>query len=224
MGQAIGELLPTAVGVALSPLSIVATVLMLLSPRGRVNGPAFLLGWIVGVVGVGAIVLLVASGAGAHDEGQPADWVSWLELLLGLSLLRIAFRQFRSRPHGDEEPVTPKWMGALDSFTPPKAAAAGVALSALNPKNLVLVVAGMAAVAQTGISTGDQIVALVVFAIVASIGVVTPIVIYFGLGDRAPELLERLRRWMTHNNAVIVAAILAVIAAKIIGDAISGLS
>ena len=48
MGEAIGQVLPTAIGVAISPLPIVAVVLMLVTPAGRVNGPAFVLGWIVG--------------------------------------------------------------------------------------------------------------------------------------------------------------------------------
>ena len=48
MGRAIGELLPSAVGVAISPLPIVAMVLMLVSAHGRANGPAFLLGWVAG--------------------------------------------------------------------------------------------------------------------------------------------------------------------------------
>jgi hypothetical protein len=43
--------------------------------------------------------------------------------------------------------VTPKWLGALDGFTPVKAAAAGVVLSAVHPKNLLLIVAGAAAIA-----------------------------------------------------------------------------
>ena len=55
MGQAIGDLLPAAVGVAISPLPIVAVVLMLVSARGRANGPAFLIGWLVGVAGAGAV-------------------------------------------------------------------------------------------------------------------------------------------------------------------------
>ena len=42
MGQAIGEVLPLAVGVALSPLPIVAVVLMLVTVRAKVNGPAFI--------------------------------------------------------------------------------------------------------------------------------------------------------------------------------------
>jgi threonine/homoserine/homoserine lactone efflux protein len=224
MGQAIGDMLPTAVGVAISPLPIVAVVLMLVSSRGRVNGPAFLVGWILGIAAAGALVLLLAGGAGANDDGEPADWVSWLKLLLGLGLLLLASKQWRGRPHGDEEPVTPKWMGALDSFSPPKAGAAGVVLSALNPKNLLLIIAGMAAVAQTGISTGDQVVALLIFTLIASIGVAAPVVIYFALGDRSGPLLARLKDWMAHNNAVIMAVLLLVIGVKLIGDAISGLA
>ena len=66
--------------------------------------------------------------------------------------------------------------------------------------------------------------AFAVFTVVASLGAAIPIVMYFALGDRSAGLLERLRVWMTRNNAVILAVILAVIAAKVIGDAISGLT
>jgi threonine/homoserine/homoserine lactone efflux protein len=224
MGQAIGDLLPAAVGVAISPLPIVAVVLMLVSARGRANGPAFLLGWIVGVAGSGAVLLLIASGADAHEDGQPADWVSWLKLVLGLGLLLLAAKQWRGRPHEGEEPSTPKWMGALDAFTPVKAGGAGIVLSALNPKNLLLIVAGAAAIAQTGISAGQQTVALLVFTLIASVGVAIPVVIYYALGDRSTELLDRLKTWMARNNGVIMAVLLLVIGVKLIGDAISGLS
>jgi threonine/homoserine/homoserine lactone efflux protein len=224
IGQAIGDMLPAAVGVAISPVPIVAVVLMLVTARGRANGPAFLVGWIAGILGAGAILLAIAGGAGAHDDGQPAGWVSWLKLVLGVLLLFLALKQFRGRPHEGEEPVTPKWMGAIDAFKPPKAAGAAVVLSALNPKNLLLIVAGMAAIAQTGISTGDQIVALFVFAVVASIGVAAPIVISFVLDDRSAALLDRLKTWLSRNIAVIVTVLLLVIGVKLIGDALSGLS
>src|SRR6185436_1746651 len=48
-GPGIGDFLPSAVGVAISPLPIVAVVLMLVTPRGRVNGPMFVVGWWVGL-------------------------------------------------------------------------------------------------------------------------------------------------------------------------------
>jgi len=40
MGQAIGDILPLAIGVALSPVPIIAIVLMLGTPRARANGTA----------------------------------------------------------------------------------------------------------------------------------------------------------------------------------------
>jgi threonine/homoserine/homoserine lactone efflux protein len=224
MGQAIGEFLPAAIGVAISPIPIIAVVLMLATERGRVNGPALLAGWIVGIVVAGAAFLLIAGAIGGQDDGEPATWVSWVELLLGLVLLRLASKQFRSRPRGDEDPVTPKWMGAIDHFTPVKAAAAGVVLAAVNPKNAVLILAGVAAITQTGIPADEQALAYAVFTVIASLGAAVPVVMYFALGERSSGLLDRLRVWMARNNAVILAAILAVIAAKLIGDAISGLT
>jgi hypothetical protein len=41
MGNAIGQVLPLAVGVAIIPMPIVAVVLMLISRRARSNGSAF---------------------------------------------------------------------------------------------------------------------------------------------------------------------------------------
>jgi threonine/homoserine/homoserine lactone efflux protein len=62
IGQAIGQALPFGVGVALSPVPIIAVVLMLSTPKGRVNGLAFLLGWVVGIAVLGTIVLLAREG------------------------------------------------------------------------------------------------------------------------------------------------------------------
>jgi len=224
MGQAIGNFLPSAVGVAISPLPIVAVVLMLVTARARVNGPAFVAGWWVGLGIVGAVVLAVAGGANASTDSGPATWVDVLYLVLGLLLILVAAKQWRGRPHGEDEPPTPKWMGALDGFTPVKAGGAGVVLSALNPKNLLLAVAGAAAIAQTGISTGEQVVSYVIFVLIASIGVAAPVVVYFAMGDRSQHLLDELKTWLARNNAVIMAVLMLIIGVKLIGNAISGFS
>jgi threonine/homoserine/homoserine lactone efflux protein len=99
-----------------------------------------------------------------------------------------------------------------------------VVLSALNPKNLLLAISGAAAIAGVGASTTDEIVAYIVFVLVATIGVGAPVIIYFALGDRSAQVLERLKTWMAEHNAVIMAVLLLVIGVKLIGDAISGFS
>lgn len=95
---------------ALSPIPIIAVVLLLTTPRARTNGPAFVLGWLLGLGVVGAVVLALAGSGDAGQNGQPATWVSWLKLLLGVLLL-VAVRQFRARPHQGEQIALPKWMG-----------------------------------------------------------------------------------------------------------------
>jgi Kef-type K+ transport system membrane component KefB len=199
MGEAVGQSLPLAVGVALSPVPIIAVVLMLTTPRARANGPAFVVGWLLGLGVVGGLVLALAGPSAADDQGQPAAWVSWLKLLLGLLLLLVAARQFRGRPHQGEEAPLPKWMGAIDRFTPPQALGGGAALAGANPKN-------------------QQAIAYAVFAVVGTLG------IYFGMGKRSAEVLGRLKDWMAHNNAVIMAVLCLVIGVKLVGDALGGLT
>jgi FAD/FMN-containing dehydrogenase len=114
VGEVVGQILVLAVGVALSPIPIIAVV--------------------------GGIILLLSSGAGASDHGAPADWVSWLKLILAVVLFGIAIRQWRSRPHAGGQADLPKWMQTIDRFTPGRSVAIGVALSAINPKNLLLTV------------------------------------------------------------------------------------
>jgi hypothetical protein len=224
MGEAIGQSLPLAVGVALSPVPIIAVVLMLTTARARANGPAFLLGWLVGLGIVRAIVLALAGPGGASEEGQPAAWVNWLKLLLGLGLVLVAVRQFRGRPRGDEEAPLPKWMGAIDRFGPGQALGGGAALAGANPKNLLLAVAAAAAIAQTGIPGGQQAVAYAVFAVIGTLGVGAPVGIYLAMGERSAELLGRLKDWMGHHNAVIMAVLCLVIGVKLLGDGLGGLA
>jgi threonine/homoserine/homoserine lactone efflux protein len=222
MGEAIGQVLSFGVGVALSPIPIIGVVLMLGTRRARSNGPAFILGWTLGLAVAGTIVLLLSSGADASEEGEPADWVNVLKLVLGLLLLLVALRQWRGRPRAGQEAEMPKWMRTIDAFKPGKAAGFGVLLSALNPKNLLLVVGAAAAIAQTGASAGGQAVALAVFVLIGTLGTGTPVALYFALGERSKRILDDLKGWMSQNNAAIMAVLCLIIGAKLIGDGISG--
>ena len=223
MGEAIGQILPLAVGVALSPVPIIGVTLMLATPRGRSNGLAFIGGWIGGLAVAGTVFLLLSGGAGAGEGGEPADWVSVVKLVLGALLLFVAGRQWRSRPVAGAEAPMPKWMQSIDGFRAPKAAGLAVLLAAVNPKNLLLVIAAAAAIAQTGIDAAQQGVALAVFVLLATLGPGAPLAIYLLLGDRSRQMLDELRSWMTQNNAAIMAVICLVIGAKLIGDGIGGL-
>jgi hypothetical protein len=224
VGAAIGGSLPLAVGVALSPIPIIVVVLMLTTQRARVNGPMFIAGWLAGLAVVGAIALSVAGPADASSSGAPATWVSWLKVALGAALLLVAALQFRNRPRNGDRVELPKWVGRVDEIKPLPAAGLAAVLAGLNPKNLLLVAAAAATIAQTGISGGEQAIAYLVFALVGTLGVGTPVVIYFAMGARSEKLLTGLKDWMAQHNAVISAVICLIIGVKLIGDAITGLT
>lgn len=120
---------------ALSPLPIIAVVLMLTTPQARVNGPAFVAGWLAGLA---------------------------------------------------------------------------VTLAGINPK--------------TWIAGGQQALAYLVFAVIGTLGIGAPVVIYFAMGDRSEKVLARLKDWMSEHNAVIMSVLCLIIGVKLIGDAISGLA
>ena len=224
MGQAIGEILPLAIGVAISPVPIIAIVLMLGTPRARSNGLAFAIGWVAGLTIVGGALLTVASGNSDDDNGGPASWVSLVKLALGILFLLLAAHTWRGRPKAGQEVAMPKWMQAIDTFTTGKSLGFGVLLSGVNPKNLALTIAAATTIAQTGISGGEAAGTLAIFILVGSLSILAPVVIYFALGAKAAAILDELKTWMAAHNAAIMAVLLLVLGAKLIGDAVGGLS
>lgn len=222
MREVIGQILPLALAAAISPIPIIGVVLMLTTPRARTNGPAFIIGWIAGLAAVGTVGLVVANRAGASNHGSSSDGTNTFQIVLGVLLLVFALRQWRKRPKPGVEPPMPKWMDAADHFTPAKSVGMGVALSAINPKNLLLALSAVATIGGAGLSGADQALAYAVFALIATVGVVVPVVIFFTMGARAEAVLDDLKLWLAHHNAAIMAVILLVIGGKILGQGIAG--
>lgn len=150
--------------------------------------------------------------------------MSWLKIALGLLLLLVAARQFRTRPQGDDQAELPAWIARVDDIKPLPTAGLAAVLAGVNPKNLLLVVAAGTAIAQTGISGGEQAIAYLVFALVGTLGVGAPVAIYVAMGARSEKLLAGLKDWMVQHNAVITAVLCLLIGVKLIGDAIGGLT
>lgn len=219
MGEAIGDSLPIAVGVLVSPMPIVALVLMLVSRRAASNGTAFVAGWLAGIFVLGTLVALLVGAAGSGDADTPT-WAALLKIVLGALLLLLAVRSWQGRPAEGESAPTPKWMAALDDFNAFKAFGTGVLLGSVNPKNLLLVVSAASTIATATAVTGERIGAMAVFTVVASLGVLVPFGIYLLAGERAAGLLEGIKGWMIANNAAIMTVLLVVLGAKMVGDGV----
>ena len=98
MGDVVGELLPLAVGVAVSPIPIIAVILVLLAPRAGAASAGFAVGWVLGIVVVTSVSVLIAGGADLSEGDDPSAGASWTKLVLGLLLLAVGVRQWRGGP------------------------------------------------------------------------------------------------------------------------------
>jgi hypothetical protein len=85
MGPVIGEILPLAVGVAISPVPIIAAILMLLSPKAKGASVGFLLGWITGIVVAIVVFTLLSSVLPAQDESGSSPVRGVIKIILGAS-------------------------------------------------------------------------------------------------------------------------------------------
>ena len=224
LSQAIGDLLPAAAAVALSPIPIVAVVLVLDSARARVNGPAFAAGWVVGLALVSALVVVIA--AGADDPGSDvATGVDWVTAGIGALFLVMAAEQWKKRPRRGEAPEMPGWMATIDSVSPTKAVLLGLTLSGANPKNLALTLAASAAIAQAGLDGADSAIAIATFVVIGSLTVVGAVVFSLVAPRRAERPLATIKQFMSDNNATImmVVLLLLLLGAKFLGDGLAGL-
>jgi hypothetical protein len=86
MGSAIGEILPLAVGIAISPIPIIAVILMLLSPRAKGTSLGFMIGWIAGIVVAIALFTLLSSVL-PKGTGAPSPIAGVIKIILGALLL-----------------------------------------------------------------------------------------------------------------------------------------
>ena len=221
LSHAIGDFLPAAVAVALSPIPIVAIVLVLGGPRARRSGPAFAVGWVAGLTIVSVLVVLVA-GVASDPGSDTATGVSWLMAGIGVVFLVMAARQWQKRPERGESPEMPSWMASINAAAPSRAAVLGLALSAANPKNLALTLAASAAIANAELGRADTSIAILTFVVIGSISVVGAVLFYLAAPTRAARPLAAIEQFMADNNATIMAVILLLLGAKLLGDALAG--
>ncbi|MFB7665722.1 GAP family protein [Kitasatospora sp. NPDC056138] len=231
MGGAVGQMLASAVGVAISPVTLVATVLLLASPRGRVNGTAFVLGWSATLAAlttavVAVLAVLTAAGALPEPGGGEArpPWAWWVALAVGLLLLLLGARRWRERPREGHVHRPPAWLAAVDRLTPVRSAGLAAALVTADPKNLLPVVGGAVAIATSGGGPGAKALALVLMVLVGSLCTLLPLAVHLCGGAGSAKVLGEWKAWMSTHNSAIATVLPVVLGAEYVGAAITGLS
>ena len=197
---------------------------MLFSSRAKVNGPAFVAGWMIALTVVFGVVYVLSNQGNASTSSTTTDTISWGKIVFGVLLLLLAARGWRNRPAPDTEPEMPKWMASIDTLSPAKAFGFGAAMAGVNPKNLLLTVAAAAGLAQLGLSTSEAVVSMIVFVVIASSTVAGPVVYYFRGGEHAKAALDSMKGWLAIHNAAVTAVLILVFGVDLIAKGLPPLT
>lgn len=210
-------------GVAISPVAVIAAILLLVSPGGRARAALFVVGWVVALAVVGGVVVALEGALGIGDSEDPTRIVAAIALVLGIVLLVFGALRWRGRPApGDDEP-TPAWMAKFDSVTAGRALGFGALLAVAKPKNLALTLAAATAIADPAVSTAGSVVALFAYLVVASASVATPLIMAVAMGERADPVLERWKTSLVAHNKAIMAVVLLGFGLLLVGKGVTGL-
>jgi threonine/homoserine/homoserine lactone efflux protein len=223
MNYALGDLVPIALAVALSPFPIIAIVIVLSTPRARTNGPLFALGWVLGLVAVSTVVVLLLGSVSKNSGSDASTTVSVLRIVLGAALLVLAAKQWAKRPRKGAEPQQPPWMATVERAGPSRTLVLGLALAGANPKNLALTLAASATISRAGLDAAGTVAALAVFVAVGSFTVLGAVLYYLLAGDRAAAPLAKVKQFMLRHNNVIMMVILIALGGTVLIEGIAGL-
>jgi threonine/homoserine/homoserine lactone efflux protein len=223
MGSVIGEILPLALGIAISPIPIIAAILMLLSPKAKAVSVGFLVGWVVGIIAAVAVFTLLSGLIPEEDPEASKPIAGTIKILLGAGLLVLAVRQWRSRPKPGEKAALPKWMAAIDTVTTGRATFLGFLLAAANPKNLLMAIAAGLVIGAGGLTRAEESLAIAIFVLIAASTVAIPVIAYLIASKRMTAPLESLRDWLVQNNPTLMTVLLLVLGVVVIGNGIGSL-
>lgn len=220
MGSAIGDILPTAIGVAISCLGIVAVILMLFSKNARSNSIGYFIGWFLGIVIVLTIVVFIVTPTQAATGGEASPLSGIVYLLLALLFFYLAYKDWKKRPKPGEQGEMPKWMSSIDSMTAGKALGLGVLLSGINPKNMALIIAAGVSIVGAELETTQTIIVMIIFIIIACVSIAIPVIIYLTMGEKATPMLNSWKSWLTFNNATVMMILFLLFGVSMLSKAI----
>jgi hypothetical protein len=200
----VARIVVLALGVALSPLPIVAVLIILLTKRARVGSLVFSAAWVLGNATAIAVAIAFAGKIKAPGQGLDLSFEGAVTLVFGVGLIVVGWMSRRGRWRSEDPTATPKWVEAVDGLSPMGGAAVAFSNALTSPKNLALAIAAGIAIRDAVKLPAERTSAALLYVAVASFTILAPVVVYFVAGKRAEPLLERWKRNVTMRAAVIM--------------------
>lgn len=218
MNSVIGAILPSAFGIALTPMVVIATVLGLASHRAKANLTAFVFGWFAGIAGV-----VIAAGLLASIIPASAPELTWITagivmIVLGAVLFLLAFGELRTRSGADG---FPEWAGTIADTTTVRAFLSGLYQVVLDPKNLILAIAGGVIMGVSAMQIVPVIITIAVFVVIALSTVLIVVIANLAAAQKTAGAIDGARVWLVSHGSALVASVLFIVGVTLVGQGVS---
>jgi hypothetical protein len=213
------ELIPFALVVALSPVSVLpALLLVLYSMRPRAAGLAFVSGWVVGLALLTVLFVNVPKLLGASAAATSSSQL-WLRLIGGAVLIVTGALLWLRRKRAAR---SARWLDAIGKLSPGRTALIGLVLALINPKIIVACAAAGLAIAVAPLGPAGRGAAVVYFVVLAGSTTALPVLAHVVAAKRFDHVLDQLRSWIQLRQAEISAIALVVIGLVLILTGVGG--
>jgi thiol:disulfide interchange protein len=114
-------------------------------------------------------------------------------------------------------------MHGVTEMAPGKAASTGFLIGAGNAKNVAMAIGASVVIGQAKLPGVQIAVAVLVYAVLASLGVAAPLVVALVTGERSTAILTEARDWLERNNPIVLGIMYLVFAVVLVTRGIQAL-
>ena len=219
MNEVVVGLVSSAIGFAISPISLIELILVVFSKRARVNGIVFLLTLAVPLFLLPILGATAVKAATGGSEGGGGSSGMWIQLAFGVVLLLMAAMNLRKYHDTD----APKIFDTIQNMGPGAVFVLALGVTLFNPKNLALLLSAGETMREASLETGQIVLVSALFTLLA-MSPFLAVVGYQLLGGQAAERrLIAMKEALLRNNHKIMFWVTGVLGLLFLGRAVPSL-
>src|SRR4051812_8010631 len=188
----IASILPLGIAKMVAPTIVPIPIALLTGRHGRAKAAVFTLGWFLGPMVMGNVLLLLVAAFAL--QGETASTIAYV-LMLGLGLLCLLLTLQAWRLSASLLPIRQAsdgaaWSDSVNRFSIGQSFFDGALLSSTGFKGTALLLSTLTVIAETDLDIVRAEIALLCFAAIGSLLIGTPVAIAVSFGRRADVVLD----------------------------------